>query len=59
MNKIVILFLGAFFHAFLAFSQTNDTTQITTIESQFSDSIAQINEKNDHLKTRVQFYYYT
>ena len=56
MNKIVILFLGAFFHTFLAFSQVNDTTQITTIESQFSDSIAQINEKNDHLKTSRDAY---
>ena len=50
MNKIFLLYLFVFFHSFSVFSQTNDSTQVHTIESQFSDSIALINEKNECLK---------
>ena len=50
MNKVYFLFLVTFFYTLLGFSQTNDSTQLNTIESQFSDSIAVINKKNERLK---------
>ena len=56
MNKIPFLFLLVFFHSFFLFSQTNDSLQINEIESQFSDSIAQINEQNERLKASRDAY---
>jgi tetratricopeptide (TPR) repeat protein len=56
MNKKYLLFLSVFFHVFSAFSQTNDSTQLSIIESQFSDSIALINEQNEHLKASRDAY---
>jgi tetratricopeptide (TPR) repeat protein len=50
MHKISLLYLFVFFHSFLVFSQTNDSTQVHTIENQFRDSIALINEKNECIK---------
>ena len=56
MNKIFLLYLFVFFLSFSVFSQTNDSTQLNTIESQFSDSIALINEQNEHLKASRDAY---
>ena len=56
MYKISLLYLLVFFHSFSVFSQTNDSTQLNIIESQFSDSIALINEQNECLKNSRDAY---
>ena len=37
-------------------SQNSDSTKVSSLEQQFSDSIAQINEKNEHLKASRDAY---
>jgi len=56
MNKIFLLYLFVFSHSFSVLSQTIDSTQLNIIESQFSDSIALINEQNEHLKASRDAY---
>ena len=56
MNKIFLLHLFVFFHTFSVFSQTSDSTKLNIIESQFSDSIALINEQNEYLRSSRDAY---
>ncbi|MDC0249729.1 tetratricopeptide repeat protein [Flavobacteriales bacterium] len=56
MKKIFLLYLVVFYHSVLVFSQTIDSTGLDTIETQFSDSIALINEQNERLKSSRDAY---
>jgi len=56
MNKLFPLLFFVFLFAKSAESQTSDSTKVSTLEQQFSDSIAQINEQNEHLKASRDAY---
>ena len=50
MYKLFSLLCFVFLMSKAAESQTSDTISVNTLEQQFSDSIAKINEINEHLK---------
>ena len=56
MYKLFPLLFFVFLFAKSAESQTSDSTKVNTLEQQFSDSIAQINEQNEHLKASRDAY---
>jgi len=56
MYKLFPLLFFVFLFAKSAESQTSDSTKVNSLEQQFSDSIAQINEQNEHLKASRDAY---
>ena len=56
MYKLFFLICFAFLFASSAKSQIVDSTKVSSLEQQFSDSIAQINEQNEHLKASRDAY---
>ena len=56
MHKLFFFVCFVFLFTKSAESQTSDSTIINLFEQQFSDSIAQINEKNEHLKASRDAY---
>ncbi len=56
MYKLFTLLCFVFLFTKSAKSQTSDSTKVNSLEQQFSDSIAQINEQNEHLKASRDAY---
>ena len=56
MYKLFPLLFFVFFFTKSAESQTSDSTNVNSLEQQFSDSIAQINEQNEDLKASRDAY---
>ena len=56
MYKLFPLLFFVFLFNKSANSQTSDSTKVNSLEQQFSDSIAQINEQNEHLKASRNAY---
>jgi len=56
MYKLFPLLFFGFLFTKSAESQTSDSTKVNSLEQQFSDSIAQINEQNEHLKASRDAY---
>lgn len=56
MYKLFPLLFFVFFFTKSAESQTSDSTKVNSLEQQFSDSIAQINEQNEDLKASRDAY---
>jgi len=56
MYKLFPLLFFGFLFTKSAESQTSDSTKVNSLEQQFSDSIAQINAQNEHLKASRDAY---